>query len=82
MKGVSESDPEFGKKLGDLIENGPQVVENGPQFENGQNGTEEIESPVEPQLNGHVENEGAIDLQETPEPAIQEAAPIEIAAAS
>lgn len=87
VKGVSETDPEFGKKLQDLIENGPQVIENGPQLngeENGQNGTGEAHSPtVEEPPNGEVGSDEPHEVEEADDPVIiPEAAPVEIAAAS
>ncbi|KAJ8713980.1 hypothetical protein PYW08_007600 [Mythimna loreyi] len=81
IKSVSETDPEFGKKLQDLMINGPQV--NGEQ-----NGTNELHSPVleeeakteENETLNNGENGGVVE--EPAEQAVPENIPIEIAAAS
>uniref|UniRef100_A0A2A4IXS5 Uncharacterized protein n=2 Tax=Heliothis virescens TaxID=7102 RepID=A0A2A4IXS5_HELVI len=81
IKSVSETDPEFGKKLQDILINGPQV--NGEQ-----NGTDEVHSPIpeeeiktEENGNSTAENGEAI-IEETVEPVVPETVPVEIAAAS
>ncbi|KOB64361.1 hypothetical protein OBRU01_24334 [Operophtera brumata] len=81
---VSETDPEFGKKLHELIENGPQAVENGPHLNGEENGTGEAHSPIiEEPSNGEVRNDEPHDVEEAADPVIiPEAAPVEIAAAS
>nr|XP_021194276.2 uncharacterized protein C14orf119 isoform X1 [Helicoverpa armigera] len=82
IKSVSETDPEFGQKLQDLLTNGPQV--NGDQ-----NGTDEVHSPIpeeeiKTEENNIVAGEnGEAIVEEAPvEPVVPENVAVECAAAS
>lgn len=72
IKGVTDVDPAFGEKLQDLMKNGPQL--NGEE-----NGTGEAHSPTEEVKDEVVEQN---EISEVEQGIIQDAGPVEIAAAS
>ncbi|XP_047994817.1 uncharacterized protein C14orf119 isoform X2 [Leguminivora glycinivorella] len=77
VSGVTEMDPDFGKKLLEFLTNGPKM--NGDL-----NGTSEVHSPTEENVEAQNEPEEHEDVVEDEEPAITQDANIglEIAAAS
>lgn len=84
MAGVTETDPDFGKKLQEILTNGFKM--NGDL-----NGTSELHSPIEEEEKQEVEAENSEDVEQSGETAEEKEEvavnqdsniPVEIAAAS
>ncbi|XP_022817583.1 uncharacterized protein C14orf119 isoform X1 [Spodoptera litura] len=82
IKSVSETDPEFGKKLQDVMLNGPQV--NGDQngFFDYHTPAPEEEKKTEDSETWNNEENGHAEVEDAAEPVVPENIPVEIAAAS